>query len=77
MSQEKEYFAFISYQRKDEEWADRLRNKLEHYHLLAVFNSRADVQQELRPVFRDIDELSAGNLCLGVHVLTNFRNLNN
>ena len=33
MTQAKEYFASISYQRKDEKWADRLRNKLEHYRL--------------------------------------------
>ena len=33
MAQEKEYFAFISYQRKDEEWADWLRRKLEHYRI--------------------------------------------
>ena len=33
MTQEKEFFAFISYQRKDEEWTDRLRSKLEHYRL--------------------------------------------
>lgn len=33
MEQSKEYFAFISYQRKDEEWADTLRNNLEYYRL--------------------------------------------
>ena len=30
--------------------------------LPASFNGRTDIRQELRPVFRDIDELSAGNL---------------
>lgn len=29
----KDDVAFISYQRKDEGWTDRLRNKLEHYRL--------------------------------------------
>ena len=36
--------------------------ELEHYHLPTSFNGQTDIPQELRPVFRDIDELSAGNL---------------
>lgn len=59
---DKEYFAFISYKSEDVEWATWLQHELEHYHLPASFNGRTDVPQELRPVFRDIDELSAGNL---------------
>ena len=31
----KKYFAFISYQRQDEEWAEWLQHRLEHYHLPA------------------------------------------
>lgn len=62
MEQEKEYFAFISYKSEDDEWAIWLQHELEHYHLPASFNGRTDLRQELRPVFRDIDELSAGNL---------------
>lgn len=62
MKQDKEYFAFISYKSEDVEWATWLQHELEHYHLPASFNGRTDVPQELRPVFRDIDELSAGNL---------------
>ena len=62
MKQDKEYFAFISYKSEDVEWAMWLQHELEHYHLPASFNGRTDVPQELRPVFRDIDELSAGNL---------------
>ena len=62
MEQHKEYFAFISYKSEDVEWATWLQHELEHYHLPASFNGRTDVPQELRPVFRDIDELSAGNL---------------
>lgn len=61
-STDKEYFAFISYKSEDVEWATWLQHELEHYHLPASFNGRTDVPQELRPVFRDIDELSAGNL---------------
>lgn len=62
MEQSKEYYAFISYKSEDVEWAIWLQHELEHYHLPASFNGRTDIRQELRPVFRDIDELSAGNL---------------
>lgn len=62
MEQGKQYYAFISYKSEDVEWAIWLQHELEHYHLPASFNGRTDVRQELRPVFRDIDELSAGNL---------------
>ena len=62
MKEEKEYFAFISYKSEDVEWAMWLQHELEHYRLPASFNGRTDIRQELRPVFRDIDELSAGNL---------------
>ncbi len=58
----KQYFAFISYKSEDVEWAIWLQHELEHYHLPVSFNGRTDVRQDLRPVFRDIDELSAGNL---------------
>ena len=62
MAQGKEYYVFISYKSEDVEWAIWLQHELEHYHLPASFNGRTDIRQELRPVFRDIDELSAGNL---------------
>ena len=63
MAQEKEYFAFISYQRKDEEWADRLRNKLEHYRLpSSVRKQDASLPKEIRPIFRDALELAGGVL---------------
>jgi len=73
---DKEYFAFISYKSEDVEWATWLQHELEHYHLPASFNGRTDVPQELRPVFRDIDELSAGNLPEQIkQALTNSQNL--
>ena len=63
MAQEKEYFAFISYQRKDEEWADRLRSKLEHYRLpSSVRKQDASLPKEIRPIFRDALELAGGVL---------------
>ena len=60
MEQNKEYFVFISYSSLDNEWAIWLRHELEHYHLPASFNWRTDVRDNLREVFRDRDELSAG-----------------
>ena len=62
MEQPKQYYAFISYKSEDVEWAIWLQHELEHYHLPASLNGRTDIRQELRPVFRDIDELAAGNL---------------
>lgn len=63
ITQEKEYFAFISYQRKDEEWADRLRSKLEHYRLpSSVRKQDASLPKEIRPIFRDALELAGGVL---------------
>lgn len=62
MEDNKEYYAFISYKSDDTEWAIWLQHELEHYHLPASLNGRGDIRQDLRPVFRDIDELSAGNL---------------
>ena len=57
---DKEYFVFISYSSLDNDWAVWLRDELEHYHLPASFNGRTDVRENLREVFRDRDELSAG-----------------
>lgn len=58
----KHYFAFISYKRQDEEWAKWFQNELENYHLPSTLNGRDDLPESFRPVFRDIDELKAGNL---------------
>ena len=67
MDKNKKYFAFISYKSEDVEWAIWLQHELEHYHLPASYNGRTDVRQNLRPIFRDIDELSAGNLPQQIH----------
>jgi WD40 repeat protein len=72
----REYFAFISYQREDEEWAKWLAHELEHYHFPISLNGRNDLPKDLRPIFRDIDELSAGNLPNQIHkALTNSKHL--
>lgn len=63
MDQPKEYFAFISYQRKDEQWADWLRKKLEHYRLpSSLRRTDATLPKEIRPIFRDALELAGGVL---------------
>lgn len=62
MNQRKKYYAFISYKSEDIEWAMWLQHELEHYHLPNSYNGHPDIPQELRPIFRDVDELSAGNL---------------
>ena len=61
MTDHKEYYAFISYKREDEKWAKWLAGKLENYHLPSTLNGK-ELPKNLRPVFRDTDELSAGNL---------------
>jgi len=49
-----DYYAFISYHRKDDKWAKWLQNKLENYKLPAIFRKgNADLPKYIRPVFRD------------------------
>ena len=62
MEQGKQYYAFISYSHKDEEWAKWLQHEFEHYHLPTTLNGYTDVPDSFRPIFRDIDELSGGEL---------------
>lgn len=57
-----EYFVFISYKREDEGWAKWVQHELEHYRLPVSITKEKNISDNLRPVFRDIDELSAGNL---------------
>lgn len=58
------YYAFISYQRKDEKWAKWLQHKLENYKLpVANAKEASDKQSKyIRPVFRDKTDLTAGPL---------------
>ena len=62
MNSEKKYYAFISYSHKDEEWAKWLQHEFEHYHLPTTLNGRTNLPDKFRPIFRDIDELSGGEL---------------
>ena len=75
MKQEKEYFAFISYKREDEKWAKWLAKELEHYHLPTTLNGKG-LPKNLRPIFRDVDDLAAGNLPEQIyHALSISKNL--
>lgn len=64
----KKYFAFISYSHQDSEMAKWLQHEFEYYELPAkLFEERKDLRKEdlpesFRPVFRDEDELSGGEL---------------
>ena len=62
MDKNYKYYAFISYSRQDEEWAMWLQHELENYHLPDTLKNHEDLPKEFRPVFRDVDELSAGKL---------------
>ena len=57
-----DYFVFISYSSKDEELAKWLQFELEHYHLPATLGNNPRIRKNLRKVFRDRTELSAGAL---------------
>lgn len=57
------YFAFISYQRSDEDCARWLHHQLEHYHLpTQLIANNPELPQELRPLFLDEAELASGNI---------------
>ena len=57
------YIAFISYKREDEKWAKWLHHTLEHYRLpLELRKQDVTLPKEIRPVFLDATDLSAGIL---------------
>ena len=58
------YFAFISYQRKDEKWAKWLQRKLEHYKLPAfIQENQSELKSKyIRPIFRDKTDITPGPL---------------
>lgn len=72
MKSDKKYFAFISYKSEDEEWAKWLQNEFENYHLPTAIYEREELKdvelpKDFRPIFRDNDELKAGNLSEQIH----------
>jgi len=61
MEKDFDYYAFISYHRKDEKWAKWLQNKLISCKLPAIFRKgNADLPKYIRPVFRDKTYMEAG-----------------
>lgn len=62
------YYAFISYSRKDEAWAKWLQKKLETYRIPAILRKQnLNVPQKLYPVFRDKTDLTGGKLLEVLH----------
>jgi hypothetical protein len=60
------YWAFISYSSKDRKWGEWLHKRLEHYPIPSEFQGielfdGAVLGKNLRPVFRDRDELSGSS----------------
>lgn len=58
-----EYYAFISYKREDEKWANWLQRKIEYYKLpAAVRKNNPSLPKIIRPVFKDTTDLEPGLL---------------
>ncbi len=67
-----EYFAFISYKREDEKWANWLQHKLEYYKLpSSVRKDNPDLPDKIRPVFKDTTDLEPGVLAQKIQVALN------
>lgn len=60
MAQEYEYYAFISYSRKDEKWAERLQKKLESYRLPSIIRKQNPDFPKKFKVFRDKTDIRIG-----------------
>lgn len=63
---EKKYWAFISYSSKDKKWGQWLHKRLENYPIPKEFQGAqifdgSVLGKNLRPIFRDRDELSGGS----------------
>lgn len=71
MNTDKKYFAFISYKREDEKFAKWLQYKLEHYHFPSNLNGRTDLPKNVRPVFRDVTDLTPGLLAENINKALN------
>ena len=56
------YYAFISYNHRDEKIAKRLQYRLEHYKLPSVARQEIGEDISLRPVFRYVSDLGVGIL---------------
>lgn len=59
-----QYYAFISYSRKDEKWAKWLQKRLENYRLPSIIRKESEemLPKQIRPVFRDKTDIGIGSL---------------
>jgi len=57
-----QYYAFISYSRKDEQWAQWLQGKLENYRLPNIAAHHSQLPKHIRPVFLDKTDIGIGGL---------------
>jgi len=78
LKEENKYWAFISYSSKDKKWGTWLHKKLENYPIPQEFRDEkifdgAVLGKNLRPIFRDRDELS-GSSELGPAILKALKN---
>ena len=63
-----EYYAFISYSRKDEVWAKWLQKELEQYRLPTILRKEEQsLPSKIRPIFRDKTDLTTGQLQTALH----------
>lgn len=63
MNEAKKYYAFISYKREDKRQAMWLQHKLEYYKVpLWARKKNIDLPKKIRPIFRDVTDLSGGVL---------------
>ena len=68
MSEEKQYYAFISYKREDKRDAKRLQHQLEYYRLPnQLRRDNPDLPEYVRPIFRDMTDLEVGELSTLIH----------
>lgn len=65
LEQKYRYYAFISYNHRDEREAKWLQRQLEHYRLPSVARKEIGEDIKIRPVFRYAVNLSLGDLRTG------------
>ena len=61
------YIAFISYSSEEKSWAEWFQQELQNYQLPEKLRHRLDLPQEFRSVFRDVNNLKAGNISKQLH----------
>ena len=62
MEKEYTYYAFISYNSRDEKWARKIQYQLQHYRLPTLARQEIGRDVRIRPVFRYVTNLGLGDL---------------